>query len=187
MGNAEDTRERILNAATLEFAAYGVAGARVDRIAKEAEANKSLIYVYFGSKERLFTTVFARHLKTVYETVRFSAEDLPGYSARLFDFAMDHPDLMRLVMWWGLEQRKDWPLEEWVSLDMQLKEIAKVQRAGNVSKRYAPEFLLTLILTLSSAWTSANPFGTSIDPDADRHRTVLRRSVSQAVEQLCQT
>ena len=46
MGNAEAMRERILEAASAEFSAYGVAGARVDRIAKAAGCNKNLIYIY---------------------------------------------------------------------------------------------------------------------------------------------
>ena len=48
------TKARLLDAAFAEFAAYGIAGARVDRIAEAAGANKRLIYVYFGNKEQLF-------------------------------------------------------------------------------------------------------------------------------------
>ena len=57
MRNAEATRERILEAALAEFSAYGIAGARVDRIAQAAGCNKNLIYIYFEDKETLFTTV----------------------------------------------------------------------------------------------------------------------------------
>jgi AcrR family transcriptional regulator len=53
------TKERLLEAATAEFAAHGIAGARVDRIAAAARANKQLIYAYFGSKEQLFDAVLA--------------------------------------------------------------------------------------------------------------------------------
>ena len=37
-------RKRIVEAATVEFAAHGLAGARIDRIARRACANKQLIY-----------------------------------------------------------------------------------------------------------------------------------------------
>jgi AcrR family transcriptional regulator len=50
----ERTRQRILDAATVEFARYGLGGARVDRIAARADANKRMLYYYFGSKEDLF-------------------------------------------------------------------------------------------------------------------------------------
>ena len=48
--DAEQTKQRLLEAAIAEFSAYGIAGARVDRIAAGAGVNKSLIYSYFGSK-----------------------------------------------------------------------------------------------------------------------------------------
>jgi AcrR family transcriptional regulator len=41
--SAEQTKTRILDAAFREFAEHGLAGARVDRIAKSAERNKNLI------------------------------------------------------------------------------------------------------------------------------------------------
>ena len=50
----ERTRGRILDAATAEFARFGLGGARVDRIAQRAGANKRMLYYYFGSKEALF-------------------------------------------------------------------------------------------------------------------------------------
>ena len=56
----EATREAILTAATDEFAAYGLGGARVDRIAERAGINKRMLYYYFGQKEDLFLAVLER-------------------------------------------------------------------------------------------------------------------------------
>jgi len=56
----EATREAILIAATDEFAAYGLGGARVDRIAERAGINKRMLYYYFGQKEDLFLAVLER-------------------------------------------------------------------------------------------------------------------------------
>lgn len=50
----EATRARILAAAKLEFAKNGLGGARVDIIAERAQANKRMLYHYFGNKEALF-------------------------------------------------------------------------------------------------------------------------------------
>jgi AcrR family transcriptional regulator len=52
-----DKRERILEAATEQFAAKGLAGARVDEIAREAQVNKQLVYYYFGGKLELYNEV----------------------------------------------------------------------------------------------------------------------------------
>ena len=55
------TRQKILEAATHEFARYGLGGARVDRIAARAGANKRMLYYYFGDKEDLFLAVLGRY------------------------------------------------------------------------------------------------------------------------------
>jgi AcrR family transcriptional regulator len=55
--NPARTQERILQAATGEFARYGLGGARVDRIAARAGANKRMLYYYYGDKEELFLAV----------------------------------------------------------------------------------------------------------------------------------
>ncbi len=49
-----ETRDRILQAALTEFAAQGLAGARMDRLAAAAGVNKALLYYYFKSKEKLY-------------------------------------------------------------------------------------------------------------------------------------
>src|SRR6266852_4172599 len=62
----ERTRELILEAATTEFAAKGIGGARIDGIAARAGANKRMIYHYFGNKQRLYLSVLER----MYEEIR---------------------------------------------------------------------------------------------------------------------
>ncbi|MEW5922686.1 MAG: TetR/AcrR family transcriptional regulator [Candidatus Zixiibacteriota bacterium] len=56
-GRAEGSAAKILAAARAEFAAYGLAGARVDRIAEQSGINKAMIYYHFGSKENLYQEV----------------------------------------------------------------------------------------------------------------------------------
>lgn len=53
----EGTRRKLLAAAKHEFAAKGLAGARVNAIAARARTNKQLVYHYFGSKEALYVAV----------------------------------------------------------------------------------------------------------------------------------
>ncbi|MEU2228272.1 helix-turn-helix domain-containing protein [Streptomyces sp. NPDC018347] len=79
----KETRARILDVATSEFAEHGIAGARVERIARAAACNKNLLYVYFGSKETLLGEVLARNLTRVYDGQPFTPEDLPAYAARV--------------------------------------------------------------------------------------------------------
>ena len=62
--DADRTREKILAAAVIEFSANGLAGARIDRIASRARANKRLIYHHFGGKHAVFEAVLAAQLTT---------------------------------------------------------------------------------------------------------------------------
>jgi AcrR family transcriptional regulator len=52
-----DSRQRILAAATTEFAARGFDGTTVDRISARARLNKAMIYYHFRSKRALYTCV----------------------------------------------------------------------------------------------------------------------------------
>ena len=70
--DAEATKARILDAAKKEFAKSGMGGARVDVIAEKAQANKRMIYHYFGSKEGLFQTV----LENAYVDIRSAEQKL---------------------------------------------------------------------------------------------------------------
>ena len=70
---AADTPRRILDAAADEFAERGLAGARVDRIAERAGANKQRIYAYFGSKDQLFDRVVEDRIEQLLDAVPFDA------------------------------------------------------------------------------------------------------------------
>jgi AcrR family transcriptional regulator len=186
MGTAEATRERILEAAMAEFSAYGIAGARVDRIAKAAGCNKNLIYIYFENKETLFTTVLQKHVVRVYEAVAFTPDDLPGYAARAFDFTMAHPDLMRLMAWFGLEHTPGRPPGLGDTMGEKVAALLQAQDAGQVGTAFPPTFLVTAIMALATAWTAANAFGPSLDPEAHKRPAVLRQNIMKAVRLLAE-
>ena len=70
--DADRSQQTILLAARDEFALFGLAGARVDRIAKRADINKRLIYYYFKSKDDLFLAV----LENTYADIRAAEQKL---------------------------------------------------------------------------------------------------------------
>jgi AcrR family transcriptional regulator len=184
MRNAEATRERILEAALAEFSAHGIAGARVDRIARAARCNKNLIYVYFQDKETLFATVLRKHLLRVHEEQPFTPDDLPGYAAKVFDWAQANPDLMRLLAWSALEQKAAGPDERVAALDAKVAALTEAQDAGRVGKDFPPDFLLIAVLSLATAWSAASPFRSPLDPEAAGRRPALREGLVRAVRLL---
>jgi AcrR family transcriptional regulator len=102
--NPERNRERILGAALEEFARYGLGGARVDRIAARARANKRMLYYYFGSKDDLFLAVLEGSYRSIREAEReLHLTDLDPREAmrRLVAFTWNyylaHPEFLTLL------------------------------------------------------------------------------------------
>jgi TetR/AcrR family transcriptional regulator len=98
------TRRKLLVAARREFAARGLAGARVDEIAARAGVNKQLVYHYFGDKDALYLAV----LEWVYAEIRAQERELnleglsPERAIRKliessFDHLAAHPDFIVLL------------------------------------------------------------------------------------------
>jgi AcrR family transcriptional regulator len=98
------SRERILAAARAEFAALGIAGARVGTIANNAHINKERLYAYFGSKERLFEAVLAESFAQLSAEVSLPSTEaqLFEYAGLVFDFHYRNPEFTRLLAWESL-------------------------------------------------------------------------------------
>ena len=73
------TRERILAAAKTEFAERGLAGARINSIATEANASKERLYAYFPSKGALFAAVTERLVVDVTAETVVARGDMAAY------------------------------------------------------------------------------------------------------------
>ena len=167
MRNVELTKQRFLAAAIAEFAERGLAGARIDRIADQAGANKALIYAYFGNKEALFDAALGATVQRIIADVPIDATDLPGYAVRRFDWQRAHLDTFRLIDWARLERVDTDAIPEVVAAsDLKLAAVAQAQRDGVVSARFAPAQLLALINALVMA---------TVPPDADDATVQERR------------
>jgi len=101
--DAAHTRQRILDAATAEFAEHGYAGARVSRIAAAADRNQRMLYAHFVNKAGLFEAVLDEHVARAQQAVALDPTDLPGYAVAVREFYSRNPVLMRLALWQRLE------------------------------------------------------------------------------------
>jgi len=177
--DSQTTKDRILAAAAAEFAAYGVAGARVDRIAAAAQANKRAIYDYFGDKDKLFAAVLEQLMGELAEAVPPTAgEDLGTYAGRLFDYHRARPEALRLLLWEALEVGdQEVPVEGTRAAHYH----DKIASAGDALKGGTdPRTLMFFTLGLVG-WTLAMPQlrRMILAPDADV--TKLRAAVVAAV------
>jgi AcrR family transcriptional regulator len=180
------TRRRLLKAAQEEFTAHGIAGARVDRIASAANANKAQIYHYFGDKDGLFDAVLDSFTEAAVGAVPVDAYDLPGYAARLFDYHFDHPQLLRLVTWARLEGRTtpSTQAQRTTSYQRRAKAIKNAQREGRVTDALSATQILDLIESLAVGWTTTAR-GLLVDTrKLNRERNTYRAGIAEAVQRI---
>jgi len=184
--DAAASKQRLLAAAAAEFVAHGVAGARVDRIAAAAGANKRLIYDYFGDKDALFDAVLEQFTENAVGAVPINASDLPAYAARLFDYHCDHPDLLRLVTWARLEGRTTASAQEQrrASYRRRAAAIEDAQRAGIVTSTLTGSQLLDVIESLAVGWTAAARGVLATPRQLKAERGAQRTAIAEAVRRI---
>jgi AcrR family transcriptional regulator len=185
--DGQRSRQRLLEAATREFAAHGIAGARVDRIAADAGVNKAQMYGWFESKEGLFEAVFAQHLDDIVDTVPFTPYDLPGYAVALYDSYLTDPELVRLASWSRLERVPTGDLlAEFPGLaDDKHEAIAQAQREGRIVDGIRPDEVYALIIAIAGTWSPVSAIFTAsqkdTEADHDRRRAALREVIERAL------
>ena len=178
--DAQATRRRLLDAAYREFARYGLAGARVERIGEAADSNKAQIYHYFGGKTQLFDAVFLRAIGEMEAEVPFDPNDLPGYAARLVLLHERRPEILRVCTWQRLERAESEPNPAGVALARsQIDAIARAQKTGELPAHLHPGFLLGFVLHLATGWVSASPeYAAAIDvPDPEERARHVENAV----------
>lgn len=172
------TRARLLAAAYEEFVRVGLAGARVDRIANAAKANKQAIYAYFGSKEALFDAVLADRLRILADVAPFTPDDLPGYAGALFDALVADPGVQRLSLWKMLEvpEASEGEVDAHVS-----KAAALADHHGAGMTAATDVMMITLAAALSWNTTAAKIRNPLDEEDAQRlaeHRAAVVTAVA---------
>ncbi|MET7897345.1 TetR family transcriptional regulator [Streptomyces mirabilis] len=187
---ADSTRERIVAAATDEFARHGIAGARVDRIARQARTSKERVYAYFRGKEALYAHVSLRELARVAEATPMDPADLPGYAGRLFDhFTIARPDHHRLITWGRLELAGTADpagadtIRETVA--GKIDQLREAQRAGQLDPSWDPVDVLALVNQIATTWAAQTEIGAvAAEQATDPSPTARRAALVAAVERL---
>ncbi|MFE2738856.1 MULTISPECIES: TetR family transcriptional regulator [unclassified Streptomyces] len=186
--SAEATRDRIVNAATAEFSRHGIAGARIDRIAKAAKTSKERVYAYFRSKEDLYRFVSGRELTAVAEATRMDPADLPGYAGRIHDYFTAHPERHRLMAWGQLELGPDeTPHDDPVRQTMARKteQLRAAQESGDLDPGWDPLDVLVLVNQIATSWANQPDLAAGVPPQGRAAYLAARRAtVVTAVQRL---
>jgi AcrR family transcriptional regulator len=168
---SQASRRRLLDAGAVEFAAYGIAGARVDRISADAKVSKAQIYSYYAGKENLFDAVLEDQVNDILDRAPLSP-DLPDYAVRLYDAYLAQPRLVRLATWARLERVPSGPLFPGADEAAKLDVIAAAQRAGRVRADLAAADIHSMVIGLAMTWSASSLTytATPADPADDHHR-----------------
>ena len=147
----ERTRQKILAAATEEFARHGLGGARVDRIAARAGANKRMLYYYFRHKDNLFLA----SLERCYADIRAAERSLD------LDHLEPRKALQRLVEFtWNYYLRHP----EFLTLlnSENLHRARHLKRSRDIAAMHSP--LIALLRDLLLRGERAGTFRKGVDP-----------------------
>ena len=183
------TRDKILAAATDEFAEKGFWGARVDSIAETSGINKRMIYAHFESKEKLYSKVLLIAYEWVAECEReFMVEGLDPISSirnivsKTFSFLLDNPRFVRLLMWENLNRAKYIPREELIKLktptfDYIKREIQRGKSLGVFRADVDEHHLVLSLMSFGFAYFSnAHTMSALLDRELTSRDEVLARS-----------
>jgi AcrR family transcriptional regulator len=180
--NSAATKELLLAAATAEFADHGLAGARIDRIAERAGANKRLLYVYFGDKEQLFEAVLQQQIGRLAEETPLVGGDLAAYAAARFDFMLAHPETARLAAWRRFEHDGHFSPAEVESYRAKVAAVAEAQRAGRLDDGLPAVDLFAIVLRITESWLDAPPALAAAAGDGARSGERLREHRAALLE-----
>ncbi|RFA18789.1 TetR family transcriptional regulator [Subtercola boreus] len=174
---AEAVRARVLDAARREFAAYGLAGARIDRIAREASASKERLYAYFADKQALFEAVLDLDTQEFFEAATLDPADVPAFVGAVFDHALSTPAHHRMISWGRLDGFVFRPPDGVSGPEAKLAALRQAQQLGLVDPCWDAPTLIQLLFSLGLSWAQA-PTRHSGENDA----AVIRAARDAAVE-----
>lgn len=103
---AQDTEQKILEAAEKEFLSKGFAGARTTSIAEAAGVTHAMLHYYFRTKAKLFDRVLSEKTKLLKEAIFQSTDDaeisleetIRKIIDRHLDFIAANPELPRFMI-----------------------------------------------------------------------------------------
>jgi AcrR family transcriptional regulator len=155
--------ERILRAAMREFAKYGFAGARVERIVSQADVSPRSLYYHFGSKRGLYDAVRERLRSQHFDDFVRGVTEEPLIERLLanIDIAMTPrwQQWARMLMWEALDGGADKAPYPKDTTPGDLLAIRAAQMRGEIDPELDPR-VLTLTFIAITFWPAMFPQST---------------------------
>jgi len=168
------------------FAETGLAGARVETIARQAGCSAGLVYTYFDSKDGLFDAVLHDVVEQAVSGEPMDPADLPAYAAGLYRDATRNPDIGRFAAWHQLQRDADVVHVEVLEATRRKIEILRqAQLRGVISDRLPASTLLLALQAISRMWSlPPAELALAVDPndDVDKRAAAIADVVAALLE-----
>jgi AcrR family transcriptional regulator len=141
----ERTRERILQAASVEFGEHGYAGARISAIARRAGVNQQLISYYFDGKAGLYRALSQRwrSISADLNQAHLPMHEVVGGFVRA---SREYRPWARLLAWQGLtehDEQSDGDTDAFFTA--MVDDIRRRQDAGEFDADLDPAYVLLVL------------------------------------------
>lgn len=147
----ERTRERILQAAAVEFGEHGYAGARVSAIAGRAGVNQQLISYYFDGKAGLYRAL-AERWRSISANLSQPHLSISEVVGNFVQANVDQRSWARLLAWEGLTGDSSDEDEDTDSFfAAMVADARRRQRAGELAADLDPAYVLLVLFAAAMA------------------------------------
>ena len=168
--DAERTRDRILDAALVEFGEHGFAGARIGAIARRAGANQQLISYYFEGKEGLYRALIERWRQM---SGGFNRPEVPlgDVVAAFTHVGGSQRHWVRLLVWQALAGEREEGEREY--RQWMVDGLRRRQAAGEIAADLDPAYLMLVLFGAALAPTLLTQFAedfTGLPADSSEFR-----------------
>lgn len=149
--SADQTRQKILQAAKQVFLEKGFDAAFIKDIAKIAKVNTNLIFHHFINKETLWHKVKASVLEQDIDTPNYDCSSPKAFFKSVLDYRFKiynkYPDLMKLIQWQQLTESESALLGNDVSSPTRwLTIIRRFQKNGQIKKEINAKQIMLFII-----------------------------------------
>jgi TetR/AcrR family transcriptional regulator len=182
----ERTRERILDAAVVEFGEHGFAGARISAIARRAGVNEQLISYYFDGKEGLY-----RALQQRWQMIGADASrpELPiaDVVAAFLRLNVEQRSFARLLAWDGLAHTGSDAVEPDAYFAEMVEDLLRRQRAGELADDLDPAYVLLMLFAAALAPTVIPQIArrlTGLSAESPKFQEAYAEQLRRVVERL---
>jgi TetR/AcrR family transcriptional regulator len=182
----ERTRERILDAAVVEFSEHGFSGARISAIAARAGVNQQLISYYFDGKEGLYHALQDRW-RVISAGASQPEQPIADVVAAFLRLSVEQRTFARLLAWDGLADNGSNAGEPEPYFTEMVEDVRRRQREGELADELDPAYVLLVLFAAALAPTVIPQIArriTGLAADSPQFQTAYAEQLRRVVERL---